>query len=253
MRMHDQFGPRFDYFCTQRGKRYGPDWKFVFKYPAPAPHNPTRQKYFDLKYTMMPVGCRDKEYPGAAMRSGDTILVVFRRPGAPVPVIDDEELGTQLECQTISIQGGETEIWQSPDVNHAWFRNADRDLAVTRYQLGMHHNELVKMRNVQFHRENLVAGLQAQNAQLKAEVEMLRSVRVPQMDGYQDGGAAYTRQGPGFSHARHRYPGGDVQARSGFLSSSVTNYLQAQGRADARGQDAVHGVADQIAAEEDEE
>jgi hypothetical protein len=180
MRMHDIFGPRLEYYCSQRGKRYGSDWKIVFKYPAPTPLNPNRRKYFDLQYNMKPIGCRDKDHLSCAMRDGDTLLVVTRRAGnTSVQDNDETELGTQIECQHISIQNGETEVWQAPDVNHAWFRNADKELAITRHQLSLHHDELLQMRNMQLHRENAIAALQAQNLQLKGEIEMLRQGRLP--------------------------------------------------------------------------
>jgi len=257
MRKHDLFGPRLEYYCTQRGKRYGTDWKFIFKYPAPTSLNPAREKYFDLKYNMMPAGCRDIDYPGCAMRDGDTLVVLTRRAGS-ASGDNDDKLGTQVECQRICIQNGETEIWQAPDINGEWYRNADADLADTRRNLAMYHNELVRLRTAQAHRGNVIAALQAQNMQLRGEIEMLRQGRLPYAAasappqyGEQNQYVHYGGQVNGLPQP-HGLSGGYEQTLSGFPPGSVANFLQAQNFADARRRAAVSGAADQVAPEQEE-
>ncbi|KAH5176357.1 hypothetical protein HBH77_198970 [Parastagonospora nodorum] len=256
MRFHDFFGPRLEYYCAQRGKRYGTDWKFIFKYPAPMPLHPNREKFFDIKYNMKPAGCYDKDYPGCSMRDGDMLVVVTRRASSASDD-NDAELGTQIECQRICIQNGETEIWQAPDINSEWYRNADADLANTRRQLAMYHNDLVQLRAMQAHRENTDTGLQAQNMQLKGEIEMLRQGRLPYAAApppqysEQDQYARYGGHGNGLPQP-HGLSGGYAQTRSGFPPGSVANFLQAQNIADARRRAAVSGAADQVGAEQEE-
>jgi hypothetical protein len=255
MRLHDFFGPRLEYYCTKRGKRYGTDWKFIFKYPAPMPLHPNREKFFDIKYNMKPVGCYDKDYPGCSMRDGDTLVVVTRRASSASDD-NDAELGTQIECQRICIQNGETEIWQAPDINSEWYRNADADLANTRRQLAMYHNDLVQLRVMQAHRENTITGLQARNMQLKGEIEMLRQGRLPYAAApppqysEQDQYARYGGHVNGLPQL-HGLSGGHAQTRSGFPPGSVANFLQAQNIVDARRRAAVSGAADQVGAEQE--
>jgi hypothetical protein len=89
------FGPRLKYYCAQRGKRCGIDWRFVFKFDGPVPRNPGRKKYFDLLWNMTPNDCRDPEFPNAGMNDGDTLLVVNRRPISAQ--VEHDTLGTMLE------------------------------------------------------------------------------------------------------------------------------------------------------------
>ncbi|KAL5119264.1 hypothetical protein ACEQ8H_002751 [Pleosporales sp. CAS-2024a] len=179
MGMHDLFGPRLEYYCAQRGKRYDLDWKFVYKYPAPTREKPGRQKYFELSYDMMPSGCRDKDYPDSALGDGDTLLVVMRGANdSHVGDADDEALGTQLACQRIDIQNGETQLWQDLDVNQAWFQKADQQMDTMRHQLNMQYIELQHMRTRAKYHENLMSSLKAQNLRYKGQMEMLKRGRL---------------------------------------------------------------------------
>jgi hypothetical protein len=250
MRMRDQFGPRLDYFCSQRGKRYGYDWKVLFKYRAPTPADPNNEKYFDLHYTMTPALCRDKEFPGAAMRDGDTIIVVNRRASACLPDSKDQdlELGTQIACQRIDIQNGETPIFQNPDVNREWYRTADNSLITQRNQLGDQHTRLVHYGQVITQRGDLIRQLQVQNGQLQQEITMLRQGRLPYAPGQH---LHRTIMPP--AQAQHVY----AQQRTGFPPGSMADHMQAMGYpvggpvGDRQG--LVHGAADQVGAEEVEE
>jgi hypothetical protein len=177
----DAFGPSLDLYCQQRGKRYGIDWKMVYCYAAPTVEKPHRQKYFDLTYNMKPVLARDKEYPGAAMRDGDTIFVVSRRTA----VANEDDAGPQIECQRIHIQNGETEIWQSRSVNEAWYRDAEKRLTAARIQFGRSHDAVAHQRQVQTQLETKIAGLETTNEYLRQQVETMRQSQRAQTHGTQ--------------------------------------------------------------------
>lgn len=245
MRMHDTFGPRLDYYCTQRGKRYGHDWKIVFRYPAPTRSNPDAYKYFDLTYTMTPALCRDKAYPGGALRNNDTIIVVTRRDSAGPSDSEDTELITQIECQRIDIQNGETRVWQAPNVNYEWYRAADKALIMQRNQLGMQHNELVRLRQGTILRDNAIADLQTQNAQMQQEIGRLRQGGLPYRGNQHVGRVSLPPTMP----AQHAF--GQGQQRSGFPLGSLAEYMQG-GPVGGR-QGLVHGAADQVGAKEQEQ
>jgi hypothetical protein len=230
LHLHDIFGPRLAYYCAQRGTRYGTDWKFVYQYPAPTPEKPHRQKYFDITYNMKPVHAQDREYPGHAMRDGDTIFVVGRRPDAPA---NEDNIGEQIECQHIAIQNGETPIYQDKGVNDAWYKDAERQLSVTRNQLGNMRNAALQARQLRATHETRIAELEAVNAVLRGEVEILRrQYQQPQQQAYvsQDE-VAYRRymfQQQESLPGRAR-PNVYVHEQSEYAPGSMAEYLHSRG------------------------
>jgi hypothetical protein len=249
MRMRDQFGPRLDYFCSQRGTRYGYDWKVLYKYRAPTPTDPNNEKYFDLHYTMTPALCRDKEFPGAAMRDGDTIHVVNRRASAYGP--DDKkdiDIGTQIACQRIHIQNGETQIFQDPDVEREWYSTVDRSLINQRNQVGDQHNQIVHYGQVIQQRGDMIRQLQLQNGQLQQEITFLRQGRLPYAPNQH---MNRTIMPP--AQAQNIY----AQQLTGFPPGSMADHMQAMGYpvgGPVGGhQGLIHGAADQVGAEEQEQ
>jgi hypothetical protein len=168
LRLHDLFGPRLQYYCHVRGKQFGVDWKFVYSYLAPTSQQRGRMKYFDLTWNMKPAGCRDNDYPGAAMRDGDTIYVVGRRPGSNLTNAGKEgddwvEDSIQLSPDIIAIQPGET-VYQSPTVNATWYHGAEKALNISRQQLGHMQNALQQAQMRVEACENMIAELKARNA-----------------------------------------------------------------------------------------
>lgn len=173
MRMHDPFGPRLEYYCTQRGKRLGIDWKIIFKYPAPTPSDPKRKRAFDLHHLTTPHMCFDKEYPTARLRDGDTLLVCRRRSPADDSV--DKQLGTQLDVERIEIENGERPTFQGEDVNVAWYRDVEAEISVLKQQAAASH--AMAQRYAVAHTEswNAARGLGVENEGLRARVGALES------------------------------------------------------------------------------
>jgi hypothetical protein len=171
MRIYDMFGPRLHYYSHTRGQKFGVDWKFIYSYPAPTNQQPERKKYFDLTWTMKPAGCRDRQYPGAAMRDGDTIYVVSRRLGTKPAAEDDSwvEDSIQLQADVIDFQPGET-VYQNHAVNTAWWADADRALSAAREEVGRLQNELHKAVEMLESAKDMIRGEEMKNEKLKEEL-----------------------------------------------------------------------------------
>jgi len=172
---NEPFGPRLHYYCQLRGKRFGIDWKFIYKYPAPTDQKRDRKRFLDLTWTVTPAQVKDKEYPGHALKDGDTIFVVNRR--TPVDPKADE-LGPQVDVQRVHIQDGETTVWQKPETLALWYKNADKTLQAARNEVADLQTLVKKMGNAQSHLENQMAQLISRNTQLHHENQMLRQARV---------------------------------------------------------------------------
>lgn len=175
--MRDEpFGPRLNYYCEVRNKRYNVDYKFMYKYPAPTPGNLTRKRYYDITWNVTPAQLRDNEYPGSALKDGDTIWVLHPRS----PIGDNaDELGTQLAVQRIHIRDGET--FQDPGVMDAWYGNAESTLASARNEIAELKNQLAAHEQALKARGTQVQELAARNAQLVGENGQLRRALVPGM------------------------------------------------------------------------
>jgi hypothetical protein len=170
--MYDDFGPRLQYYSHTRGRNYGVDWKFIYCYAAPTPQQPGRKKYFDLTWTAKPAWCRDREYPGADMRDGDTIWVVKRRTsvlprdanaiGAGVYDVEDS---VQLPADIVAIDDGE-QLFQSPAVNTMWYAGAEAALDASRTEMGTLENMVQQARIKTEKCEDTIVELEARNADL---------------------------------------------------------------------------------------
>jgi hypothetical protein len=168
MRQHDPFGPRLEFYCAERGKRFGADWKFVFKYRAPTDENPNAVRYADLTYDLTPAQVFDKDYPTAAMRDGDTIICA-RNP-------------------RIDIQNGETTVWQDPDINRKWYQDLEASQAATKKQLAFIHSVNMNLRHKDVLNQGQMTTLENENAQLRLEVRTLHQIITDQRRGAQGAG-----------------------------------------------------------------
>jgi hypothetical protein len=169
MRRHDPFGPRLEYYCTQRGALFGRDWKFVFKYHAPTPHDPNATRYLDIPFDLTPSQCIDTDYPAAAMRDGDTIVCVRNTKPSPT-----SELHAAMDCQRIDIANGETRVWQDRDVNAAWYNDLEASQASTKRQVGAMHGTIMSLRREKMEDGGVIEGLREENAKLKVELAAMR-------------------------------------------------------------------------------
>jgi hypothetical protein len=198
----DIFGPRLNLYCQQRRKRYGLDWKIIYRYPAPTPENPTRTRYYNLSWTMTPNHLNDKEYPGMAMKDGDTIHVMDARDPAVnkgnIPNVADVDVGPQVECQRILIQDGETQVFQHKAVIDAWYNDAEQKLSMYRRQTGELQNTLAKERQMLAQAQNAINDLENRNRVLMGQAALLRQGRLPSMvQAYPEYAGAIGAQGYG--------------------------------------------------------
>jgi hypothetical protein len=222
LRPSDIFGPRLNLYCQQRRKRYGLDWKIIYRYPAPTPENPTRIRYYDLSWTMTPNHLVDKEYPGMAMKDGDTIHVMEACDPAVnkgnIPNIVDVDVGPQVECQRILIQEGETQVFQHKAVMDAWYNDAEQKLSMYRRQTGELQNTLARERQMLAQAQNVINDLENRNRMLMGQTALLRQGRLPSMvqafpgyagatgaQGYGEQPQAYTSQ-PGYTRQAAPFP-----------------------------------------------
>jgi hypothetical protein len=257
LRLHDIFGPRLAYYCAQRGARYGVDWKFIYRYPAPTPENPQRQKYFDITYNMKPVHAQDREYPEHAMRNGDTVYVVGRRADMPA---SGDDVGEQIECQRIAIQNGETPIYQDKSVNDRWYKDVDHQLSVVRNQLSNMRNAVLQARQLRATHETRIAELEAVNTVLRGEVEALRRPyqRSQQQAYMSQDEVAYRQYLPQQQELPpgHTPPSGYIQERPDYAPGSMAEYLHSRGYRVPmleRREGPVRGASDRVTPEEEED
>lgn len=157
----EPFGPRLDYYCQARKKRFNTDYKFVFKYPAPTATNPHRKRYYDIAWITKPSMLRDKEYPGSALKDGDTIWVLQRSASSDD---DAETIGTQLDIQRINIQNGE--IFQDPGVMDMWYKNNEHTLAAANNEVAELKNHVAALQQVLEKRDVDLQQLAFRNAQI---------------------------------------------------------------------------------------
>lgn len=196
LRIHDAFGPRLEYYCAQRGMRFGLDAKFIYKYAAPTPSKPQRKKYFDLLYHTTPNMCFDREYPSARLGDGDTLLVCRRRQQGQQPQPDpqsaekeDEMLGTQLSVPRIDIDivNGERTIYQGEDVNVAWYRDADARLSMAKTHLAAMTDMAQRYAAAYTQSRGLARAIANESAQLRRQVVVLQGGYVPPLHGMPQG------------------------------------------------------------------
>jgi regulator of replication initiation timing len=143
------------------------------------------------------------------MTSGSTVLVVTRRADAT----SDDDVGEQVPCQRVTIQNGETEVYQAKSVNETWYRDAEHQLTAARAHMG-------NMRNG-------IAALERENAALRGEVEVLRSPYHHQQQQVSEEEAMrqYVARYHGQLHAGHV---DQQQQRDDYAPRSMEHYLLAR-------------------------
>jgi hypothetical protein len=122
---------------------------------------------------MKPILAKYREYPGAAMRDGDTTFVVSR----PTAVTNEDDTGPQIECQRINIQDGETDIWQDRGVNVAWYKDAGKKLMASQIQIGRSRDAVAHQRQIQTQLETRIASLDTTNIYTRQQVETMRQAQ----------------------------------------------------------------------------
>jgi hypothetical protein len=214
MRQHDPFGPRLEYYCAERGKRFGTDWKFVFKYRAPTDENPNAVRYADLTYDLTPAQVFDEDYPTAAMRDGDTIICARN----PMPG-ETNELQSALGCQRIDVQNGETTVWQDPDINRKWYQDLEASQAATKRQIALIHTVNKSLKHKDVLNQGQMTTLQNENAELKLEILKLHQTITDQRPSAQGAGQGqHALLGPLPSEGPAVYQNGPIQPGRGRSS-----------------------------------
>ncbi|KAH7076300.1 hypothetical protein FB567DRAFT_410752, partial [Paraphoma chrysanthemicola] len=167
------FGPSLEYYCAQRGLRFGQDLYFIYRWPAPIPENPSRERYVDITYRMTPATIKDKEYPSAACSDGDTIWAMKPRADKPRPT---NPLANMFhpECDLIAVQTGETEIYQHRAVAQQWSRITEIKLATQRHRIGELEREVAVMEQNHALQNTVIGRLQQANAGLNRQLAMTR-------------------------------------------------------------------------------
>jgi hypothetical protein len=218
MRQHDPFGPRLEYYCAERGKRFGADWKFVYKYRAPTDENPNAVRYADLTYDLTPAQVFDKDYLTAAMHDGDTIICARN----PMPG-EVNELQSALGCQRIDIQNGETTVWQDHDINRKWYQDLEASQAATKKQIAFIHSVNKNLRHKEVLNQGQMTTLQNENAQLRLEIRTLHQTITEQRRSAQGAGQGqHALLGPLPSEGPALYHDEPIHGRRGRSSGEET-------------------------------
>ena len=127
MRADENFGPRLDAYCATRGKEYGEDWVFVYRYQIGNYQNPGHNRQITLTWDMTPADVKVDGLPGIAMRNMDTIYVMKAEQPATADIKrETSEDGAaqvsrpQLGHQIVDIVNGETRYFQNPGITRQW-------------------------------------------------------------------------------------------------------------------------------------
>ncbi len=130
LRRNEIFGPGLDVYCANRGKIYGTEWMFVYRYEAGTQEDPHRHMQITLTWDMTPADVKDEDFPGMAMRNVDTIYVMQAKPPSLLSNKDGNGMpspGPQVEYREIELLYGETILYQKPDVSRQWYEAVERD------------------------------------------------------------------------------------------------------------------------------
>ncbi|KAF3044235.1 hypothetical protein E8E11_005907 [Didymella keratinophila] len=145
MRADDNFGPRLDAYCANRGKAYGEDWVFVYRYQIGPYQNPGHDRQITLTWDMTPADVKVDGLPGISMRNMDTIYVMKAEQAATAGIKREmsedgtvQASGPQLSHQVVDIVNGETTYFQNPDITRQWTQAIEKDNA----QLRASHHQM---------------------------------------------------------------------------------------------------------------
>lgn len=133
MRPNDILGPHLNAYCANRGKEYGVDWMFVYRYQTSAFQRPEHETQITLTWDMTPTEVKVSDSPSVAMRHMDTIYVVQAK--APTTDVKREmgkdaavqSPGPQVSHRVVDITNGETRYYQEPDVTRQWIQAVHQD------------------------------------------------------------------------------------------------------------------------------
>ncbi|CBX97201.1 predicted protein [Plenodomus lingam JN3] len=164
IRRSQKFGPSFDAFCSYRGKEFGVDWAFIFRYAAPIPEDEHRIKNIVITYDMTPNDIKDNQYPEMSLEDTDSILVVAKVNNKTSET--DAATYGQIDRETIRLRNGDTAIYQDKGVTGEMVQMLEqratkmRDLAGTLdHHMRAHEQKIA-------HQVHIIRQLEEQLAQL---------------------------------------------------------------------------------------
>lgn len=173
MRSNETFGPRLDAYCVNRGKEYGLDWMFVYRYQTGTYQNPGHDMQITLTWDMTPADVKIGDVPGVVMRNMDTIYVMQAKPPTLTNIKREmgeggavQSPGPQVSHETVDITDGETEFYQNPDVTRQWSQAIQKD---NTHLCASHHQMKTVITQL---KQDLFAKNQ-QNTQLNAHIAEL--------------------------------------------------------------------------------
>ncbi|KAF1927378.1 uncharacterized protein M421DRAFT_178140 [Didymella exigua CBS 183.55] len=138
LRMHTDeiFGPRLHAYCANRGKEFGVDWIFVYRYRIGTYQSPGHDMQITLTWDMTPADMKGDDIPGIAMRNMETIYVMKVKTPAIADIKREisedgavQSPGPQVSHQIAHITNGETKYFQNPDVTRQWYQAIQKDNA----------------------------------------------------------------------------------------------------------------------------
>ncbi|KAF3036793.1 hypothetical protein E8E12_004180 [Didymella heteroderae] len=128
------FGPRLDAYCANRGKEYGVDWMFVYRYQISTHQNPGHDMQIRLTWDMTPADVKIDDMSGIAMRNMDTIYVMKAKDEAAASIQREvsegcavQSTGPQVSHQSVDITNGETRYFQNPDITRQWYQALQKE------------------------------------------------------------------------------------------------------------------------------
>lgn len=153
MHADEAFGPRLNAYCAYRGKEYGKDWTFVYRYRSGIYHSPGHAMQITLTWDMTPADVKIHGLPGIAMRKMDIIYVIEAEKaatdGTKHKMCDDRAVqcsGPQVSHQIVDITNGETRCFQNPDTTRQWTEAIEKNNAELRASLDQMQTVISKLR-----------------------------------------------------------------------------------------------------------
>jgi hypothetical protein len=243
MRANESFGPRLDAYCADRGKKYGIDWMFVYRYQTGTHQNPEHDMQITLTWDMTPADVNVDDVPGLTMRNMDTIYVMKAKTSATAGIkreLSDggavQSPGPQVSHQIVDITNGETRYFQNPDTTRQWSEAVHKDNA----QLRASHHQMQTV--IMQLRQELLAKKQ-QNEELNMHMAELTKMSkdyremIQRRTGNANANANAPGPGPGvaqFALSRPP-PGGVARQRPVPLNPPVQQHPPQQPTSEATG------------------
>lgn len=181
IRRNEKFGPYLDEYCASRGKGYGVDWTFVYRYQAATHQNLEQQLQITLTWDMTPNDVIDADFPGMAMRNLDTIYVMTAKPTdsahAEGSILEGGAVqcpGPNVKLEEVGITNGETNVFQNPDISRQWYEDVEQDASKLRAVYGTMKSTIMQQKQQICTKDKLIAQLQHSITQLTTLSAQLR-------------------------------------------------------------------------------